>query len=179
MLKDLVVSCIILWVTYELTSSTYRAASSTKRGALLKYSRIASLLGCGFVSFAFIIGLSIVMSPGMPAVGIRNASIAFALMIVPGLWLVTGAARGQVLITCQEIIHIKKRGSRVRIRWRDVVIVNRNLFSLGYDVRAIDGRRITVSDLLVGQKQFAETVLDKVSATQVRCESTLRKKRRL
>lgn len=161
MLKEVLVSCLIVWVTYELTSSTYRTAGYTRRGVLLTYSRIASLLGCGFVLFAIIIGLSIVVSPGITTIGIRNVLIAFVLMMAPGLWLVTGAARGQVLMTNQEVIYIKRHGSRTRIRWGEVAIVGRSMLSLGYDIRATDGRRIVVSDLLIGQKQFAEMVLKK------------------
>lgn len=177
MAKEIVVSCLIIWLTYELTSSTFRAGRSTKRGSLMMYSRMAILLGYGFIIFAFVIAFSILVTPGITTGGMKNAAIASMLMLIPGGWLLSTTARGPILITAREIIRIKRRGSRERIRWREVAIVKRSVLGLGYRVQSINGQVISVSDLLVGQKQFAASVLNNVPEHLMTCESSLQRRR--
>lgn len=174
--KDIVVSCLIMWLTYQVASSTFRTAISTRRGRLLTYSRATIMIGFGFVAFALMIPLSAFMTPEITAVGIRNAGLAFVLVSIPGTWLVRMVTRGPILITDKEIIRIKRHGVRERIRWRDVATIERGVIGLAYRVRARNGQAISVSDLLSGQPQFAQSVLDSVPTSLIACESSLRRR---
>lgn len=97
------------------------------------------------------------------------AAIVIATLLGIGIWMFFEIMGRAFLITSNEVIRVTRGGRRQRIRFSEVSSIK-----WGYTIRSIDGRRIVVSSLLLGQREFARIILEKVRASRLKCEGHLK-----
>ncbi len=174
---DVVVSVIaaFLGTAALLAVARKRRAAASKRGVVMMHSVVATVVG-GLFSIGAILAFALLalLPQNQSRAALLNGGIAFAVVVVPAAWFFCEALRRRVLITEDAIVDVGRRGRRRRIRWREVVDVTHNGFLGCFLVHRRDGMRLLVSQLLVGQKDFAQGVLRNVPAPRLECESQLR-----
>lgn len=103
-----------------------------------------------------------------------NGGVAAGIVVIPAVWFFCEGLRRRLLLVKDGLVDVKRSGRRRRIRWSEVSSVTYSSVLGCYFVKVEDGRAVVVSQLLVGQRDFAEAVLDNVRASAVECEYQLR-----
>lgn len=174
---DVLLSVVAAFLSTKalLAVARHRGATASTRGAVMMHSVAATVVGGLFSVGAVLAFMMLALLPqnqSRPA--LLNGATAFAVFVVPASWFFCEAMRRRVLVTRDGIIDIGRRGRRRRIRWCDVVDVTHSGLMGCFFVHRRDGRRLMISQLLVGQKDFAQSVLSNVSAQRLECEGQLR-----
>jgi hypothetical protein len=166
-----------LVVVLLLTIAERRRGVTSRRGMLMVYSLPVVVLAGGFafgVPAVFLVSM-VLSQENQSWEALINGGALLAILSIPSLWLFCSARRTTVLLAANGILNIKHGGSRRRILWKDVSSVTHSAFFGCYEVRRRDAAPIRVSQMLVGQREFAEAVLAHVPSAAVECGTMLRR----
>lgn len=175
LLDTLPIALPMLFAWWAISIAWQSRAHRSRRGVLMTYSWLNKLLAIGSIGFIIAIIAIMFLPINRTVEGLKSGAIALAVFVPPTGWLFHETMRRKILVTSNEVVSIQRRGRRKRIRFREVVAVTGGAFTGGFHVRSIDGRRIGVSHMLVGQREFARMVLERVPAERVHCVEILQR----
>jgi hypothetical protein len=173
---DVVLSVLVafLGTAALLAGARRRRGSASKHGVVMMHSTVATVVGGVFsIGPAFAFCLLALLPQNQTGAALLNGFTAFAMVVTPATWFFCETLRRRVLVTEDATIKIGRRGRRRRSPWRDVTDVTHSGFLGCFLVHSRDGTCLLVSQLLMGQKEFAKTVLRNVPSQRLECERLL------
>lgn len=175
MLQSLPIALPMIISWWAISVAWRERARRSHRGVLMAYSWLYKGLAFGIMALLTALFATVLLPINRNIESLKSAAIGLGMLGAPTVWLVRETRRRKILVTSNELVSIRNRERWKRIRWRDVAAVTGGAFTGGFHVRSTDGGQIGVSNMLVGQKEFARMVLEKVPADRVHCKELLQR----